>query len=63
VTADALHTQTDIAEYLVDEKKADYLFTAKDNQPTLVEDIKALELKKTPNPNQTISLSTKGTDV
>lgn len=63
VTADALHTQTDIAEYLVEEKKADYLFTAKDNQPTLLEDIKALELKKTPNPNQTISLSTKGTDV
>jgi hypothetical protein len=47
----------------VEEKKADYLFTAKDNQPTLVEDIKALELKKNPNPNQTISLSTKGTDV
>jgi len=55
VTADALHTQTDIARYLVEEKKADYLFTAKDNQPTLLEDIKALELKKTPNPNQAIS--------
>lgn len=63
VTADALLTQTDIADYLVEEKKADYLFTAKDNQPTLLEDIKALELKKTPNPNRTISLSTKGTDV
>ena len=67
VTADALHTQTDIALYLVEEKKADYLFTAKDNQPTLLADIKALELKKTPNPNpnpnQTISRRTKGTDV
>jgi hypothetical protein len=63
VTADALHTQTDIANYLVEEKKADYLFTAKDNQPTLLEDIKALDLKKTPNANRTISLSTKGTDV
>ncbi len=63
VTADALHTQTDIADYLVEEKKADYLFTAKDNQPTLLEDIKALELKKTSNPLRTISLPTKGTDV
>jgi hypothetical protein len=63
VTADALHTQTDIADYLVEEKKADYLFTAKDNQPTLLEDIKALELKKTANPLQTIPLSTKDTVV
>lgn len=46
VTADALHTQTDLANYLVEEKKADYLFTIKDNQPTLLEDIKSLELKK-----------------
>jgi len=62
VTADALHTQKDIARYLVEKKKADYLFTAKDNQPTLVDDIKCLDLKKTPNPNQ-ISLPTiKGTD-
>ena len=49
VTADALHTQKDIANYLVDEKKADFLFTVKENQPTLLEDIKSLELKKKPN--------------
>jgi predicted transposase YbfD/YdcC len=49
VTADAMHTQKDIANYLVDEKKADYLFTVKDNQSTLLEDIKSLDLKKTPN--------------
>ena len=49
VTADALHTQKDIVNYLVNEKKADFLFTVKDNQPTLLEDIKSLELKKTPN--------------
>jgi len=65
VTADALHTQKDFANYLVEEKKADYLFTAKDNQSILLGDIKALEfeLKKTPNPNRTIALLTKDTDV
>ena len=66
VTADALHTQKEAAIYLVEEKKADYLFTVKDNQPTLLEDIKSLDLKKTPNPNpnpnQTTSPLTKGTD-
>lgn len=46
VTADALHTQKDFADYLVEEKKADYLFTVKDNQPTLLDDIKSLDLKK-----------------
>ena len=35
VTADALHTQRHEAEYLVRDKKADYLFTVKGNQPTL----------------------------
>lgn len=39
VTADALHTQQDTALYLVETKKADYLFIAKDNQPTLRQDI------------------------
>lgn len=46
VTADALLTQKDIARYLVDEKKADYLFTVKDNQPTLREDIEFLFTEK-----------------
>lgn len=52
VTADALHTQKDIANYLVEEKKAHYLFTVKDNQPTLLGDIKDLDIKKTQNPNR-----------
>lgn len=39
VTADALLTQVDIARYLVEEKGADYVFTVKDNQPTLRQDI------------------------
>ena len=43
VTADALHTQTDLARYLVEQKQADYVFVAKDNQPTLRADIEALD--------------------
>lgn len=62
VTADALHTQKEFANYLVEEKKADYLFTVKDNQPTLLEDIKCLELKKkTQNPNRMPPPQTKDT--
>jgi Druantia protein DruA/DDE_Tnp_1-associated/Transposase DDE domain len=45
VTADALHTQQDTARYVVEEKKADYLFTVKDNQPTLQQDIEDLHLE------------------
>jgi hypothetical protein len=48
VTADALHTQQETARYLVEDKKADYLFVVKDNQPTLRQDIAALELKSFP---------------
>jgi hypothetical protein len=36
VTADALHTQTEHARWLVEDKHADYVFTVKDNQPGLV---------------------------
>ena len=42
VTADALHTQTKTARYLVEEKEAEYVFTAKGNQPTLRKDISEL---------------------
>lgn len=45
VTADAMHTQSDLARHLVEEKKADYVFIAKANQPTLRADIEALEWK------------------
>lgn len=44
VTADALHTQRDTAAYVVEEKKADYVFTVKDNQPSLLEAIQDLNL-------------------
>ena len=42
VTADALYTQTETARYLVQDKQAHYLFTVKDNQPTLKADIAGL---------------------
>ncbi len=42
VTGDALLTQREIARHLVEDKHADYVFTAKDNQPTLKKDIAGL---------------------
>lgn len=39
ITADALHTQTAFAHYLVNDRKAHYYFCVKGNQPTLLEDI------------------------
>ena len=48
VTADAMHTQLDTARYLVETKKADYLFIVKDNQPTLRQDISDLKLESFP---------------
>lgn len=48
VTADALHTQQETARYLVEAKQADYVFTVKDNQPTLKQDIAALGLDAVP---------------
>ena len=42
VTADALHTQTDLATAIVMEHEADYLFTVKENQPTLQNALKSL---------------------
>ena len=45
ITADALLTQKDICKYIVEEKKANYLFTVKDNQLTLKKDIEDLNLE------------------
>jgi len=42
VTADAMHTQQGFARFLVEEKEADYVFIVKENQPTLLEDIRTL---------------------
>ena len=40
ITADALLTQTAIADYLVVKREADYHFTVKGNQPTILDEIK-----------------------
>jgi len=48
ITADALHTQTETARYVVEDKKADYVFTVKDNQSTLKQDIQDLGLEAFP---------------
>ncbi len=46
VTADALHIQKDLANFLIQTKKADYCFTVKDNQSTLKNDIAYLGLNE-----------------
>jgi predicted transposase YbfD/YdcC len=49
VTADALHVQKETARYLVEDKHADYLFTAvKDNQPGLFAALDALDWQNAP---------------
>ena len=48
VTADALHTQAATARAIVVDNRADYLFTVKDNQPTLKEEIATLGLEGFP---------------
>jgi hypothetical protein len=48
ITADALHTQKETAQFLVEDKKADYLFIVKDNQPTLHQDIVDLNINDFP---------------
>ena len=48
ITADAMHTQTESARYIVEQKKADYLFIVKENQPTLRQDISDLKLESFP---------------
>jgi len=48
VTADALHTQRETARFLVEEKGAHYLFTVKDNQKTLADDIRTFDWESIP---------------
>ena len=42
LTTDALLTQRKLARYVVEQRAAHYLFTVKDNQPTLLADIRLL---------------------
>ena len=48
VTLDAMHTQRKTACMLVEEKKADYVFIVKNNQPTLHKDIVDMKLNDSP---------------
>jgi predicted transposase YbfD/YdcC len=49
ITADALHVQKDTARFIVEDKKADYLFTAvKDNQPKLFDALDTLPWEEVP---------------
>jgi predicted transposase YbfD/YdcC len=48
ITADALHTQRDHAEFLVDTKKAHYILIVKKNQPSLYAQLKNLPWRTIP---------------
>jgi len=48
LTADALLTQRKFAAHLVEVKGAEYVFTVKGNQPTLLQDLQDMEFKKLP---------------
>ena len=48
VTADAMHTQRDHAEFLVQEKNAHYIFIVKKNQPGLDAQVKNLPWRQIP---------------
>jgi predicted transposase YbfD/YdcC len=48
VTADALHTQREHADYLVTSKKADYIVVVKGNQPGLHAQLRKLPWKEVP---------------
>jgi hypothetical protein len=48
VTVDAMHTLSQTARHRVEDKQADYVFTVKDNQPTLKNDIQSLGLQALP---------------
>lgn len=42
ITGDALLTQRKLAQYLVEDRSAHYVFIVKDNQPTLLQDIRLI---------------------
>jgi predicted transposase YbfD/YdcC len=48
ITADAMHTQRDHAEFLVTKKKADYILIVKKNQPSLYAQVKNLPWRQIP---------------
>jgi hypothetical protein len=52
VTADAMHTQVELAEHLVEQRGADYVFTVKGNQPTLLAQLEAVAWESLPPSGQ-----------
>ena len=48
VTADALHAQREHAQFLVTQKKAHYILTVKNNQPSLYAQLKSLPWRQLP---------------
>jgi len=57
LTGDALLTQRKLALYIVEDRKAHYVFTAKDNQPSLAEDIRlAFADRKNPDYSEPYTL-------
>ena len=52
ISADAMHTQKNTARFIVEDKRANYIFTAKDNQKELNKEIRALNLESfSPGPS------------
>jgi len=57
ITGDALLTQRKLAHYLVKDRLAHYVFIAKDNQPSLAEDIRlAFENRQAPDYSEPYTL-------
>jgi predicted transposase YbfD/YdcC len=58
ITGDALLTQRKLAHYLVEDRLAHYVFIAKDNQPSLAEDIRlAFENRQAPDYSEPYTLA------
>lgn len=58
ITGDALLTQRKLAHYLVEDRSAHYVFIAKDNQPSLAEDIRlAFAHRKAPDYREPYTLA------
>jgi len=58
VTADPMHCQVDHVRFLVEQKKAHFIFTVKDNQKSLLEWIR--EITDLSRPTETATLTRKG---
>ena len=58
ITGDALLTQHKLARYIVEERSGHYVFIAKDNQPSLAQDIRlAFENRGTPDYSEPVTLA------